>query len=201
MSKPLTLDEARAVPLEAVQAAVGEPYETWSARCHEMALKVLQTGLYGPGRIARGFAAGIPGQHSWIVLGGVYDPLAVIADPTLRLWLGTEPPGIQVLRNEGIAHRPHGSGSCFNAGMPCSWGGEEIELASRGLLSEEAAEFLDDLGPLDARGWMEVASLPVEDWPAAEIIQAMYETPSLKAFIPIDIVGHLTDHNPGGLYW
>jgi hypothetical protein len=40
----------------------------------------------------------------------------------------------------------------------------------------------------------------VEGWPAAEIIDAIYNTPELTTWVPIDIVGMLTDRNPKGLY-
>ena len=41
---------------------------------------------------------------------------------------------------------------------------------------------------------------PVEDWPAGEIFAAMDDTEGLKALVPIDKLGMLTDRNPGGLY-
>lgn len=200
----LTLDEARekAAALDAVCEAVGVPYADWRARCHEMSLKILRTGWFGPGRVARGYAIGVVGQHSWIVLGhDVYDPQAVIVDPTLRLWRKDPEPGITVGRCSELWHQPHGLGSCFTAVLPSHHGGPDIRLPASAQLSPVAWAWLAMVGPLDARGWMQVAHLPVSDWPAKEIITAMYETPALRAFIPIDIVGHLTEFNPNELYW
>jgi hypothetical protein len=85
--------------------------------------------------------------------------------------------------------------------MPSHHGGPGIELTPANPLSTEAADFLDLLGPLDLRGWGEVAHLPVEGWPAGEIIAAMCDTPGLGALVPVDIQGMVTDRNPSGLYW
>jgi hypothetical protein len=41
---------------------------------------------------------------------------------------------------------------------------------------------------------------PVHGWPAAEIVAAIADTPSLAAYVPIDLLGMLTDRNPGKLY-
>jgi hypothetical protein len=40
----------------------------------------------------------------------------------------------------------------------------------------------------------------MEGWPSSEIIAAMDDTDELRALVPIDILGMVTDRNPGGLY-
>ena len=40
----------------------------------------------------------------------------------------------------------------------------------------------------------------MEGWPSREIIAAAYADDRLRVLIPIDIVGMLTDANPGGLF-
>lgn len=178
---------------------IGTPFPQWAHRCHEISLKLLRTGEFGAGRIARGMCAHVPGQHSWIVLGNdCYDPDATIVDPTLWSYT-TAQTGIFVGRNMQW-HRPHGTGFYMEAPMPCIHDGENVELADPDSLSDEAWEFLEELGLLDLRGWGEVAHLPVGGWPAAEIITAMDDTPSLRALVPIDRLGMLTDRNPGGVY-
>ncbi len=174
------------------------PVTGWENRCHEISLAVLRTGLFGRGRVARGFHSLVRGQHSWIVLGDdCYDPDATLVDPTITACDGE----IYVGLNGDDGHRPHGGGSCFDADMPSGHGGPVIALTPVTPLSPAAARFLCMLGPLDLRGWGEVAHMPVRDWPAAEIITAMLDTPGLGALIPVDIAGMVTDRNPGNLYW
>jgi hypothetical protein len=182
--------------------AIGIPFETWGGRCHEISLAVLRTGIFGRGRVARGTCGGVTSQHSWIVLGDdCYDPDATVVDSTLwscrpdiaGIWAGRNlTPGM---------HRPHGYGSCFAGGMPSHHGGPDIGLTPAARLSPAAREFLALLGPLDRRGWGEVAHMGVLDWPAREIITAMYETDALRVLIPVDVAGMITDKNPGNLYW
>lgn len=195
---------------ERVAAAIGIPVERWAHQCHAISLAIVKAGLLGPeARVARGWAKGVAGQHSWIVLGNPYDREAVIVDPTLWSYVNRNPsladvPTIYVAqRRRSIwEHTPHGEGSCYDAGMPCTHGGEPMFLAPEVevALSPEARAFMDDLGPLDARGWIEVANLPVLGWPAAEIIAAMDDSRELAGFVPVDRLGMLTDRNPGGLY-
>lgn len=126
-----------------------------------------------------------------------YDDRAVVVDPTLwsyddrveAVWTG---------RARERPHRPHGHGSIFEWGRPCSTGGEPIELAVE--VSRHARMFLDMLGPLDRAGWGQLARAPVQGWPAAEIVAAMDDTPGLTALVPIDRLGMLTDRNPCGYY-
>jgi hypothetical protein len=203
----LSLLQARqaAADVEGIAEEIGVPATQWASRCHEISVAILRTGRFGPGRVARGTATGITGQHSWIVLGDdCYDPQAIIVDPTLMSTVG--PAGRQAViivdRARKLSNRPHGAGTIWAWGQPTSGGGEPVALATAeaAKLSSAAHMFLSILGPLDYEGWAMLAHAPVEGWPAAEIIAAMYRTTGLKSLIPIDIVGMLTDINPGGLY-
>jgi hypothetical protein len=164
----------------------------------EISLAVLRTGLFGRGRVARGTCKYVTSQHSWIVLGDdCYAMDAVVVDPTLWNYAQTV---TGIFCGSGTWHRPHGTGAFYDGEMPVDHGDEIIELDSS-KLSLEAQRFLDMLGPLDLKGWMQVAHLPAEGWPAGEIFNAMCDVPGLEVFIPIDIRGMLTDRNPGDLYW
>jgi hypothetical protein len=194
---PVTEDTDRLAKL------IDLPFPLWANQCHGVSLALLRTGEFGPGRIARGTCEHVPSQHSWIVLGNdCYNPNAVVVDPTL--WAhDPEVTGIYIGRNrQGCYHQPHGAGSCFSVNPPQHHGGPDIELTPSEPLKPRALAWLGVLGPLDFRGWMEVVHLPVEDWPAREILTAVADTPALgPVFFPIDILGMLTDRNPGGLYW
>lgn len=210
MKPYLTLEQATeaASDAEKLGELIGVPYERWSGKCHEVSFKLLSTGLFGPGRVARGWAKAVIGQHSWLVLGpDVYDPGAVNLDPTLRpylkahrIWLNAE--GILVERGADMGHQPHGAGSLWTAERPVCHGGDIIELTPSVPLSDDAQLFLSEefLGPLDRRGWGQLTNGPMEQWPAAEIIRAMYDTPALRSLVPVDILGMLTDINPGKCY-
>jgi len=209
----MELIEARAIASDAERLAglIGVPYSKWAGKCHQIALAILRTGEFGPGRIARGRAPGVRSQHSWIVLGDdVYDGQAIIVDPTITPSMAREHGGdsplladadpIVVSMAHRLPHRPHGAGSIWAYGRPENARGAVIELTPAQPLSGLAQSFLDMLGPLDIRGWGFLAHCPVRDWPAGEIIAAMDDTPELKALVPIDILGMVTDRNPGGLY-
>jgi hypothetical protein len=196
----LDLDEATeaAGDPDALAGQIGTPVSTWAGNCHSVSLALLRTGRFGRGRVARGLCPGVRSQHSWIILGDdCYDPDAVLVDPTLYASEGE----IYVGYNGDGGHRPHGWGSCFAAGLPHRHDGPVLELTPVTPLSPQARGFLASLGPLDKRGWAEVAHLPVQDWPAAEIISAMLDTKGLGVLVPIDIAGMLTDRNPRNLYW
>ena len=196
----LTLAQARlaASDLASLGRLISFPPEQWAGNCHGVSLGLLRTGEFGEGRVARGFAKGIIGQHSWIVLGNdVYDQDAVIVDPTI-LPATTGELEIVVNRARGLSNRPHGTGRIWDRGRPYNHGGETVELAVP--LSGEAKVFMSMIGPLDLRGWMQLANAPVQGWPAGEILAAMMATPGLSAAPPIDHVGHVTDLNPKGLY-
>jgi hypothetical protein len=202
MTTYLTLQQASTVArdLAVIEKAVGEPALHWGNRCHEISLKVLRTGLFGPGRVARGMATSVTGQHSWIVLGAdCYDPAAVLVDPTIGPLHGE--PVIGVYLDNLAGHVPHGAGSIWQYGPPGAATGPVIELPSFSALSGGARRFLELAGyPFDYGGWCQLASSPVQGWPAAEIITAIYRTPQLTVTPPIDHVGMLTDENPKGLY-
>jgi hypothetical protein len=202
--QPLTYSQAREATADHNKIAklIAVPPQHWAGNCHAVSLAVLRSGVVGPGRIARGWASGIHSQHSWIVLGDdCYDPEAVIVDPTY--WLATS----QMMHHTilvdyafDLDHTPHGSGSIFASGEPAAGDGPVIELTPKTPLSALARAFLDLIGPLDRKGWMQLANSPVGDWPAGEIIAAMDDTPELRAMAPIDILGMVTDRNPSGYY-
>lgn len=186
------------VDLDAVRDVLG-PLGRWARDCHAASLYVVRSGVLGPEAcVARGVCRGVGGQHSWVVLGDPYDQSRRIVDPTLWSY---DPTVVGIWTGFGVErHRPHGSGSIWDWGRPEGDGGEPIALTPKTPLSEEAEFFLDMLGPLDRAGWMRLSGAPVGGWPAAEIIAAMDDTPALEPLVPIDILGMLTDRNPGGLY-
>lgn len=170
----------------------------WSKDCHRASLQLVRHGLAD--RVARGTCRGIGGQHSWAVVGmDCYDETATIIDPTIwsyrkdirGIWIGTLRDGL---------HVPHGKGLIWNWGRPPSATDKAVSLTPKKRLSKQAVIFLNTLGPLDWRGWAMLASAPVQGWPAEEILAAMHDTKDLRALVPIDILGMLTDRNPGGLY-
>jgi hypothetical protein len=167
--------------------------------CHGVSLAIVQSGIYPGARVARGWARGVRGQHSWVVAdGGVYDLDAHVIDATLwsydpkitHVWQGSQRDG---------RHRPHGAGHFMEGAAPKHTGGETVHLSADP--GPTASRFLRSIGaPFDVRGWVQVANLPVDGWPAREVIEAMLDTPALAPLVPLDIAGHLTDRNPGGLY-
>lgn len=184
-----------------LESALDLPFEQWAHQCHGVSLGIVQSGLIpGPCRVARGSCDGVPAQHSWIVVGvDCYAQPTEIIDPTLGsyrddvdgIWYGT---------NRTYNHTPHGAGNIWAAGRPPQPTGPVLELAE--TLSRPATEFLKIAAPdgLDRNGWAVLAHLPVGGWPAAEIIDAMASTPPLAPLIPVDVLGMLTDRNPGGNY-
>lgn len=169
-------------------------------QCHAVSLALVKSGKVGKARVARGFCRGVGGQHSWVVLGwDCYADDAVICDPTLwsydstvkDVWFGSA---------TDRRHLPHGAGSIWRAGRPADPTGPIVELPGVASLSRMAQDFLSLLGPLDRQGWGILANLPMGGWPSGEIIEAMYKG-GMEELIPIDIVGMVTDLNPGGLYF
>lgn len=176
------------------------PLDRWAGQCHAASVELMRSGQFGVCRVARGSADGVAAQHSWLVLGDdCYADNATIIDPTLWSYDKTVK-GVWVGGYRDGRHRPHGKGSIWSWGRPDAATGPVIELTPRQPFSQDARDFLELLGPLDMRGWAQLAHAPVEGWPAGEIIDALCENPILKAHVPIDIVGMLTDRNPGGLY-
>lgn len=177
------------------------PLDRVAHNCHAVSLAIVRSGIYPGSRVARGSAVGVMGQHSWVIGdGGPYDFEAHIIDATLwsydprvtGVWQGTYRDNV---------HRPHGWGHFMQGERPHSSGDLPVSLTPSTPLSIEARMFLHMLGPLDHRGWMMVANLPVQGWPAREITEAMLDTPSLAALVRIDIEGMLTDRNPSGVYF
>lgn len=187
------------INLDAINEAL-DPLDDWARQCHAASITLIKSGvLPTPARVARGSCAGVGGQHSWVVLSDdVYDHDAIIIDPTLWSY-DPNVTGVLVDKNR-FRHHPHGSGSIWQYGRPEHKGGPDIELTPSFEFSAEAETFLRLVGPLDRDGWRALAHFPMEEWPSREIITAMAETDGLLAFIPIDILGMLTDRNPKGLY-
>jgi hypothetical protein len=206
-----TLEQARraAQVVSSLAETIGVPPEHWANQCHKVSIRLLRTGAFGPGRVARGVAEGIGSQHSWIVLDwNVYDPEAVLVDPTRVATLrdrgadgAGDMPLITVDYAWKLTNRPHGKGSIWAYGRPQYPTGEVIELAPSFELSKGALKFLEIMGPLDRLGWMQLASGPMQEWPAGEILAAIADTPALGRTVPpIDHLGMLTSRNPDELY-
>lgn len=173
--------------------------------CHSVSLALVRSGLLGKGgrrlRVARGACRGVGGQHSWVTLGSPYDPTSTIVD--LTLW-SYDPTAARIHVQDGMGdrYRPHGFGFIFDSEKPHSRGGEPMPLAMD-RLSPQARQFLHIIGPLDAPGWAALWSRTgMLGWPSGEIMAAFIEQyPAMRSFIPIDLVGMLTDTNPESLYW
>jgi hypothetical protein len=183
-----------------LMAGIGFPFDKVAHNCHAVSVAIVKHRLYDNARVARGWAKGVGSQHSWVAIDGdPYDPDGRIIDATLwsydptvsRVWAGRLSDGV---------HKPHGAGHFMTVGMPYNHGDREIRLIINRPMSERARNFLRMLGPLDYKGWWQVAHLPVEGWPAREIIEAMLDTPALAVLVPVDIVGMITDRNPQGIY-
>jgi hypothetical protein len=207
--KPATvqarLDAAGGLP--ALEEAVGIPAAQWGGNCHSISLKIIKSGLLGPGRVARDSARAVTGQHSWIILGDAehpdpYSEESVIADPTIFHYEGRDP-YVLVKQNLMHTHWPQGTGDIWTSGGPPPGPtGKLIELEGYADLSDLARSFLELCGyPLDYWGWAYLVHGPVQGWPAGEIITAMCATKELAVVTPIDIVGMTTELNPKGLYW
>lgn len=177
------------------------PLVDWACQCHAASLKLVRQGDLGACRVARGSCAGVGGQHSWVVLGDdCYDKRAVIIDPTLWSYDENVPLGVWVGTYRKGKHHPHGEGSIWEWGRPNDPTGPIMKLTPRKPFSESAKSFLQMLGPLDKEGWALLAHAPVQFWPAGEILDAIYHTEGLSAYVPIDIIGMTTSLNPNGLY-
>lgn len=184
---------------KAFQEATGDKLEDLARQCHVASLRLVQSGVLGEARVARGTCRGVGGQHSWVVLGrDCYDQKATVVDPTLWSYDPTVE-GIWIGPASERPHEPFGSGNIWTWGKPCATGGEIIELATDP--GPSARSFLELLGPLDRTGWHTLlGEAPVGGWPAREIIEAAYQQEELAVLIPIDRVGMVTDLNPEGLY-
>jgi hypothetical protein len=187
------------IPVREIVKKIGG-LKRFAHQCHVASLEVIRTGLLPEtARVARGWCPKVPGQHSWVVIGDPYRDDVVFIDPTLWSYTNT-PPKLLVGLNMSDGRRPHGHGSIWDYGRPEEPKEEVIKLKAK--LSSRAKEFLELAAPkgLDRRGWQILANSPVGGWPAKEIIGAMAKDKRLVSLIPIDIVGMLTDENPGNLY-
>jgi hypothetical protein len=175
------------------------PLDQWAYNCHQASLALVQSDAIGEfARVARGWANGPVGQHSWVVVGhDPYDRNARIVDPTLWSYRD-DVEGIWVGSAKERQHVPHGAGSIWDWGQPEAVTDEVVELEFKTPPSKACRQFLDLLGPLDSHGWKVLAHAPVEGWPANEILPAINDT--IGQVVPIDIIGMTTDLNPGGLY-
>ena len=184
----------------AIAEKIGIDFPDWAHQCHVVSLRIVKARIFPYARVARGWTDGVISQHSWVSLHhDVYNGRGILVDPTLWSY-DRSVDGIWVGR-PGKRHFPHGSGNIWTYGAPASFGGEPVELTPGTPLSRPAAAFLEAVGPLDRRGWANfVSNFPMQGWPAAEIIAAVDDTPQLSAYIPVDILGMLTDRNPRGLY-
>lgn len=174
--------------------ALGGSLKKWAKQCHAASIHLVNQGIGT--RVARGWVDGVLGQHSWVVVGeDCYNPKVVI-DPTrwsyvcptlpsVEIWYGDEP------------HKPHGQGSVYDVPMPQKTTGKPIKLSG---LSRTAKDWLKHVEPMDRMGWRQLAGGPMQGWPSKEIIAKMAKHPKLKVMIPIDIIGMLTNLNPGKLY-
>lgn len=193
---------------EEFETLTGRPLASAAFDCHGASLQLVRALRAGgellgltSARVARGNATGMFSQHSWVVLGhDCYDRKTRILDPTLWCYEEKEPYVWEGTLADGV-HHPHGAGSVWNYGRPPPPTGPKIELAVDP--GEVARMFLEMAAPdgLDRRGWEVLLHGPVNNWPAREIIEAALDTPALTAILPVDIVGMVTDRNPGGLYW
>lgn len=184
-----------------------DPLDEWAHNCHAASIQIVQQLPVGAARVARGAARGVVSQHSWMIVGmDCYDERALIVDPTLwsyredvdGVWTGTYADHI---------HRPHGYSTQTMIEWGCPVGGDDdpIELNwPEGGPSIEAKMWLgmfERTTNLDRQFWSMLANhAPTKGWPIGEFLAAMDDTPDVTALVPIDILGMLTDRNPGGLY-
>lgn len=175
--------------------------DEWYHRCHEASLELVRSGVLPEGaRVARGSHTSVLGQHSWVVIGDPYAADVTIIDPTLWSYLEEQLAFVEISSGSDTRYRPHGAGSIWEYGRPPEPAGPVITLATK--LSPAAQLFLDMIGyGLDRRSWSILANAPVGGWPAKEILGAMYDDERLSALVPIDVIGMVTDRNPGNLYW
>ena len=184
--------------IESWAKAIKVPYTEWHNRCHEISLKIIRANLVGmTARIARGTAAEI-GVHSWISMGNPYAEGISYVDPTRWSWVTPDNPHIEVTSLEAGTHIPQGHGNIWDYGRPPYPTGETVNL-NWAELSSEAKSFLDIVGPLDLNGWRVLLNSPVGGWPSKEIITAADKDPRLSAYIPVDVIGMLTNLDDN--YW
>jgi hypothetical protein len=190
-----------------VLGATGMAMEDIFHQCHVVSSQILRSGLIEHGRVVRGGCPGVPGQHSWVVVGdNPFDPEALIVDASLWSYRPDFTGKLFVGTMDDLGHEPHGycGGETIWAwGCPTLLDGEDVvELTPSFDLSVEAKSFLDVVGPIGRHGFgLLASSAPVLGWPSAEIIAAIDDTEEVSALVPIDRLGMLTNRNPNGLYF
>ena len=190
------------ITTERIEEILGYPFNQTAYLCHGVSLDLVKSKEpeFMGGRVARGLARGVIGQHSWIVLGNPYDPQAKIIDPTLWSY-DSRISGVHIQDGWGTRYCPHGGkGTIWQYGRPPAPTGEILTI-DESELSHLAKTFLELCGPLDARGWVFLGDAPVEGWPADEIYTAAWHSDMVRPIIPIDKIGMATDINPHGMYW
>lgn len=191
--------------LQEMADAIDLPLDRWRGNCHSVSLRIVKQGLFGPSRVARGVCKGVSSQHSWVVCSrddlACYDRKVRIVDPTLHchrddtdgLWEGSLEDGL---------HAPHGYANIWEMGCPVPGGQPAIRLE----LPPQAQMFIELMErvtgrPMDHGGRNRLFNGALAGVPVMpEIVKAAYGHDELRGWIPIDIVGMLTDVNPGGLY-
>lgn len=174
--------------------------EQFAHQCHACSLQLIRTGLLPKSaRVARGWHVEIQSQHSWVAIGNPYDPNTTIIDGTLWSYT-TGDPFLHV--GPSRDYKAHGAGLIgpFRAPEP-----KNKVLTPKGAskLSPAATRWLKMIAPkgMDVVGWMKLVNGPMGGWPSDEIIPVLADDNQFNGLIPIDIVGMLTDKNPGNLYF
>lgn len=199
---------------EEIGRIIGIPFENngWHNNCHAVSLAFLRKGLV-EGRVARGSAEGV-GVHSWIVLAqepGVkpncYLDTAQILDPTIHCWHPGMEPLWQGIMADGMHHLP-GRDSIWNHGCPLPGDGPPLELVvPDGPDPMGRRAFLKLLettggGPVTMETFRALYHGPLQGWPAGALLDLLLDQhPDFETWVPIDVVGMLTERNPDGLYW
>lgn len=176
------------------------PRSAWHTNTKQVAHDLVRSGLLPTCRVVVGFVSGVEGEHSWVTTSwDVYDKYALIVDPTMwtfradipDVWMGTLHDGL---------HHPKGEGFIWDSGYPENSSFQDTILLPQNGLSTYAKYFLSRVEPLNVAGWTALMRLPMQGWPAGEILARMKEVPTLAPLVPEDLEGMLTEKNPGNLY-
>lgn len=165
---PVTEERAVRREVNHCYKQLGFKLEDFAHQCHIASLRLVQSEDFqqriGRCRVARGSCKGVPGQHSWVVIGwDCYDDEAMIVDPTLwsydkdiqGVWVGSYKDGL---------HRPHGKGSIFDWGRPKPAEGSPVTLTPTASRSARSADRTGRPGGLhQARALRAGDAVPAED--------------------------------------
>lgn len=186
--------------------AVGGNLAQWAKNCHAVSMQFCRSKIAPEGaRVARGYHKMIASQHSWVAFGDPYGLRTQILDLSIWSYVCPESPVIvtgfnyDCLMHCGGEYLPKGYGDIWGYGQPVVGDGERIRPKG---LSDEAEHFLEIFFPdgLDVQGWHGLLNSPVGGWPAKDVFECAWKDDRLKALCPIDVVGMVTDLNPGGMY-